>query len=78
MIGSSILSRLNEEQHGFVKRQLTVTNLVLYSFLLGGIEGGGQVDSIYTDFSKAFDRVDHHLLVLNLERYGFHGFLLLQ
>jgi hypothetical protein len=27
------------------------------------IEDGNQVDSIYTDFSKAFDRVRHQLLL---------------
>lgn len=29
-----------------------------------------QVDAIYTDFSKAFDRVDHRLLVLKLKHLG--------
>lgn len=67
----TVISRLNDEKHGFVKGRSTVTNLVLYSsFLVNGIEGGGQVDSIYTDFSRAFDRVNHHLLLLKLERHG--------
>lgn len=37
---------------------------------------GGQVDTIYTDFSKAFDMVDHGLLVLKLRRMGIGGTLL--
>jgi hypothetical protein len=33
------------------------------SFVLKSIVDGCQVDSIYTDFSKAFDRVSHCLLL---------------
>jgi hypothetical protein len=31
--------------------------------VLNSIEEGWQVDSVYTDFSKAFDRVRHQLLL---------------
>jgi hypothetical protein len=41
-----------------------VTNLLEYaSFVLNSFEKGWQVDSVYTDFSKAFDRVRHQLLL---------------
>jgi hypothetical protein len=51
-------------QHGFMKNRLTITNLLEYaSFVLNSFEDGNQVDSIYTDFSKAFDRVRHQLLL---------------
>jgi hypothetical protein len=41
-------------QHDFVKGRSTVSNLLEYSsFVLKSIEDGCQVDSIYTDFSKA-------------------------
>jgi hypothetical protein len=51
-------------QHGFMKNRSTITNLLEYaSFVLNSIEDGNQVDSIYTDFSKAFDRVRHQLLL---------------
>jgi hypothetical protein len=47
-------------QHGFMKNRSTITNLLEYaSFVLNSIEDGNQVDSVYTDFSKAFDRVRH-------------------
>jgi hypothetical protein len=47
--------------HGFMKNRSTVTNLLVYaSFVHNAIEEGWQVDSVYTNFSKAFDRVRHH------------------
>jgi hypothetical protein len=50
-------------QHGFM-------NLLEYaSFVLNSIVDGNQIDSIYTDFSKAFDRV-HHQLLLNEKFVG--------
>jgi hypothetical protein len=51
-------------QHGFMKNRSTITKLLEYaSFVLNSIEDGNQVDSIYTDFSKAFDHVRHQLLL---------------
>jgi hypothetical protein len=51
-------------QHGFVKGKSNVFNSLEYpSFVLKSIEDGCQVDSIYTDFSKAFDKVHHCLLL---------------
>lgn len=37
---------------------------------------GGQVDTIYTDFSKAFDMVDHRLLMIKLRDFGISSLLL--
>jgi hypothetical protein len=50
-------------QHGF-KNRSPVTKLLEYaSFVLNSIEEGWHVGSNYTDFSKAFDRVRHQLLL---------------
>lgn len=52
------------EQHGFVKQKSTMTNLAIYSnFLFRSFDRGVQVDTVYTDFQKAFDRVDHEILL---------------
>lgn len=64
-------------QHGFLKQRSTTTNLAEFTqFVLRNMEGGGQVDVIYTDFEKAFDRVDHIILLTKLETLGIHGDLL--
>ena len=41
------------------------------------LDTNGQVDVVYTDFSKAFDRVSHKILLQKLAAYGF-GDLLVQ
>ena len=62
------------EQHGFVKGRSTVTNLSKYThFISKNINNKVQVDSVYTDFSSAFDSVDHSLLLHKLKSYGIVG-----
>ena len=63
---------VSHTQHGFMKGRSTETNLVVFmNFLLNSMEQGDQVDSVYTDFSKAFDRVHHGLLLTKLCRLSF-------
>jgi hypothetical protein len=61
-------------QHGFFKGRSTVTNLIEFtSYVLYCMENGVQVNAISTDFSKAFDKVSHRLLLTNLAKLGFGG-----
>jgi hypothetical protein len=54
-----------------------VTSLVEFSkFVLSKMEDGLQVDAVYTDFSKAFHRVNHGLLLGTLTR-KFRGLKIL-
>lgn len=63
---------VSEAQHGFCAGRSTTTNLVEYGVaLLDALERGEQVDSVYTDFSKAFDRVNFDLLLSKLRATGF-------
>jgi hypothetical protein len=54
---------ISDEQHGFVGGRSTSTSLVQFSnFVLSEMKNGLQVDAVYTDFPKAFNRVNHGLL----------------
>ena len=65
------------EQHGFVPNRSTSTNLAVYhSFVSSALDGGQQVDTVYTDYRKAFDTVDHSVLLRKLSLWGFGGSLL--
>jgi hypothetical protein len=65
-------------QHGFVGGRSTETNLVTISqFLYEALNNHSQVDVVYTDFSKAFDMIDHNLLLNKLESFGFSDDLVL-
>lgn len=65
------------EQHGFMKGRSTATNLgVFIDHISSSMDGGSQVDVIYTDFEKAFDRVDHIILLRKLYELGIRGDLL--
>ncbi|CAG9136232.1 unnamed protein product [Plutella xylostella] len=61
-------------QHGFLRGRSTVTNLLLYNELLTEtMDQGYQADVVYTDYSKAFDRIDHSLLLIKLFKAGIRG-----
>lgn len=69
---------ISHSQHGFVKNRSTTTNLMVYvSALNSSLEKRRQVDSIYVDFSKAFDKVPHELALRKLERLGFPHWLII-
>ena len=60
------------EQHGFVANRACVTNLLeTQDIITRAQEEGLDVDVLYTDFSKAFDRVPTVKLIDKLKAYGF-------
>jgi Reverse transcriptase (RNA-dependent DNA polymerase) len=68
---------LSKNQHGFVPRRSTTTNLLeTMDIITGSLNEGLGVDVIYLDFIKAFDRVAHARLVLKLRGIGLAGMLL--
>ena len=61
-------------QHGFRAMRSTLTQLLSYwDNMLEKLEEGGGVDAIYLDFSKAFDKVEHGVLLHKLKEYGIKG-----
>ena len=61
------------DQHGFIKQKSVETNVLeslnIWTKLL---DNSKSVDVIYFDFTKAFDRVNHELLISKLRSAGFH------
>ena len=58
------ISHLIDEQHGFLKSRSTLTNLITFEqYILNGFQENKQIDAVYTDFSKAFDKVNHERLL---------------
>ncbi|XP_063902404.1 uncharacterized protein LOC135139824, partial [Zophobas morio] len=67
-----IKHHLSDAQHGFVQGRSTVTNLMTISQdLASNLDNGYHTDVVYTDFSKAFDRLDHAILLRKLLEFGF-------
>ncbi|XP_058828267.1 uncharacterized protein LOC131688131 [Topomyia yanbarensis] len=63
-----------EEQHGFIPKRSTSTNLVSYtSYITHALQQRHQVDAIYTDLTAAFDKINHRIAVGKLEQLGFNG-----
>ena len=65
------------EQHGFLTKRSTITNLATFKqTIFESFSINAQTDLVYTDFKKAFDRIDHNLLISKLKGYGIQDPLL--
>lgn len=68
---------ISSRQHGFFEGRSTVSNLIYSTqYISSVLDNRGQVDVIYTDFSKAFDRIGHDIILGKLSRFGFSELLL--
>lgn len=66
-----VSQKLSEYQHGFIPKKSIISNLtVLSDDLSQAIDQETQTDVIYLDFSKAFDRVNHDILLQKLQNLG--------
>ena len=60
-------------QHGFRSLRSTLTQLLShFDSMLADLESGACSDTVYLDFAKAFDKVDHGILHHKLRDLGIH------
>ena len=72
-----IKSHISPYQHGFMEKRSTISNLTcITQFISDTLDSQGQVDVIYTDIQKAFDKIDHFLLLSKLNAIGVSEALL--
>ncbi|KAK3888733.1 hypothetical protein Pcinc_007208 [Petrolisthes cinctipes] len=65
---------LNNYQHGFrVGRSCLSQLLSHHEKIINGLENKKNIDAIYLDFAKAFDKVDHGILLHKLRDFGISG-----
>ena len=64
-------------QFGFRKNHATTHVLTeVIDYIYKSLDEGNYVFGIYIDLKKAFDTVQHHILLQKLEHYGIRGFVL--
>jgi hypothetical protein len=68
---------IKSSQHGFVAKRSCLTNLLTFiDKVCCDVDCGLQVDVVYLDFKKAFDKVPHRRLLAKLEAHGIEGLTL--
>lgn len=68
---NNLTRSISQEQHGFVKNRSTVTNLIeTTTYIAEALERRSQIDVIYLDFEKAFDSVNHLILLEKIKNIG--------
>ena len=74
---NQVKSEIDINQHGFFANRSVESNLLEYThFIATALDESTEVHAIYTDFRKAFDRVNHRILCKKLYAIGIRGKLL--
>ena len=64
----------NESNHGFREARSCLSQLLEhYDDILNLLEQGVNVDVVYLDFAKAFDKVDHNIVLQKINNLGISG-----
>ncbi|CAL4073588.1 unnamed protein product, partial [Meganyctiphanes norvegica] len=65
---------LPKNQHGFISGRSTLSQLLNHvEDIIRAWEDGKATDTIYLDFAKAFDKVDHDILCHKIKKLGING-----
>lgn len=65
---------LSSNQHGFKEGRSTISALTsILDFIYKNLDTGNKVMAVFIDLSKAFDCVDHDILLKKIECYGLRG-----
>lgn len=73
-VSFAVRNYISVSQHGFFRGRSVETNMIAFTdFLLSAMDKNQQVDVVYTDFSKAFDKISHDMLLMKLWEAGVHG-----
>ena len=64
----------NNSQHGFRVGRSCLSQLLAYhDKIISMLENGFNVDTVYLDFAKAFDKVDHRIVIKKLSILSVRG-----
>ena len=68
---------IKQNQHGFVSGRSTQTQMLQhYSDVFEALLDDTRIDTIYLDFAKAFDKVNHHILIKKILKHKIKGKLI--
>ena len=66
--------KFNDGQHGFVRGRSTQSQLLAHYYdIYEAIMEGKRMDTVFLDFAKAFDKVDHEILLEKVRNHGITG-----
>ena len=73
-----VIDKIDKRQHGFLPSKSCETQLIpYYDMLAQNLNKGSRTDVIYFDFAKAFDSVNHDIILHKLKhKFGIDGLLL--
>ena len=71
------LNKMDENQHGARGGRSTLSQLLIHHYeICKLLEEGSNVDVVYCDMAKAYQKVDHGILLYKIRSLGFRGRLL--
>ena len=74
LIHLTVNNFINEKQHGFIPGRSTQSQLLAhYKDIYEALEEGLRVDTVFLDFAKAFDKVDHNILMRKVIKHKIKG-----